>query len=71
MKRNGRLTILLSSILIGLLIMLSPIFITGYTYNTSRVMGSLLTGEFIVRTVALIIGLIIIYDGVKIFFKTE
>jgi hypothetical protein len=66
----GRSGVLISSILIGILIMLSPIIITGHQYDVSRVMGTLLVAEFIVRTLVMVIGLIIIYDGIKRFFST-
>lgn len=51
--------------------MLSPIIITGHQYDVSRVMGTLLVAEFIVRTLVMVIGLIIIYDGIKRFFSTS
>ena len=57
--------LLFTSILIGVLIMFTPNMITGYSYDVSRVMGSILIVEFIVRTLALIIGLFVIYDGAK------
>ncbi len=69
MNKMDKSMILIGSIIIGFLCMLSPIIITGTVYDTNRVMGSLLTAEFVVRTLAIIIGLIIIYDGVKSHFK--
>jgi ABC-type arginine/histidine transport system permease subunit len=68
-SKIGKVILLLSSVVIGVLIMLSPVFITGHTYNTTNFMGSLLTAEFVIRSVSLIIGLVVIYDGVKSFFK--
>ena len=49
--------------------MLSPIFITGSLYNDNEVMGGLLSAELVVRTLSLVIGLIVIYDGFKSFYK--
>ncbi|CAH1059394.1 hypothetical protein CA600_17190 [Paenibacillus sp. VTT E-133280] len=66
-KNNNKL--LLSSIVIGLLIMFSPIILTGYTYSTDSILGPLLYFEFTIRSLALIIGLLVIYDGVKNFLK--
>ncbi|MDU5946111.1 MAG: hypothetical protein E7L01_07505 [Paenibacillus macerans] len=57
------------SVVIGVLIMLSPIFITGSLYNDNEVMGGLLSAELVVRTLSLVIGLIVIYDGFKSFYK--
>jgi hypothetical protein len=71
MKIDKNSKVLLSSFFIGLLIMFSPVIITGHGYDVSRVMGILLTVELIVRTLALIIGLIVIYDGVKCYVKKE
>jgi uncharacterized membrane protein len=69
MKTNNGTTFLFISILIGLLIALSPVIVTGSWYNTNIVMGNLLIAEFIVRTLVIVIGLIVIYNGVKHFFK--
>ncbi|MDH6372872.1 ABC-type arginine/histidine transport system permease subunit [Paenibacillus sp. PastF-3] len=67
MDKNSKL--LLSSIIIGLLIMFSPIILTGYTYSSDNILGPLLYVEFIIRSLAIIIGLLVIYDGVKNFLK--
>ncbi|GGG10947.1 hypothetical protein GCM10010912_64220 [Paenibacillus albidus] len=68
MDKNNKL-LLLVSIFIGLLIMFSPIILTGYTYSSNNILGSLLYFEFTIRSLALIIGLLVIYDGVKNFSK--
>ncbi|MGZ7443222.1 hypothetical protein ACLD72_016825 [Paenibacillus sp. TH7-28] len=69
LSSSGKIVILLVSLIVGILIMFSPVFITGSYYNVNQVMGNLLSAELIVRTLAVVIGLIIIYDGVKTFFK--
>jgi uncharacterized membrane protein len=51
--------------------MISPGFITGHSFNSSHYQGSLYTAEFIVRSVAVIIGFIVIYDGIKSFLRRE
>ncbi|MBU5441108.1 hypothetical protein KQI79_03550 [Paenibacillus sp. MSJ-34] len=57
------------SIIIGLIIALSPVIVTGSWYNTTTVMGNLLVAEFVIRTLAIVIGLSIIYNGVKHYFS--
>ncbi|RCX18051.1 hypothetical protein DFP94_1072 [Fontibacillus phaseoli] len=69
MNSSGKILVLITSIIIGILIMFSPVFITGSYYNVNQVMGSLLSAEMVTRTLAVVIGLIIMYDGVKTFFK--
>lgn len=49
--------------------MFSPVFITGSYYDVNRVMGNLLSAEMVVRTLAVVIGLLTMYDGVKTFSK--
>ncbi|RED51179.1 hypothetical protein DFP95_14412 [Cohnella lupini] len=65
MSKNRGVVVLVSSILLGLLIMLSPNMITGSSYDAIHVIGNLLVAEFIVRTTVIVIGLIVIYDGIK------
>lgn len=60
---------LIVSFIIGILIILTPTIIVGRFYNTNLVMGSLLTSEFVMRNISLIIGLLIIYDGIKNFAR--
>ncbi|MBS5910959.1 hypothetical protein GNQ08_02535 [Paenibacillus macerans] len=69
MNNSGCKKMLFISVVIGVLIMLSPIFITGSLYNDNEVMGGLLSAELVVRTLSLVIGLIVIYDGFKSFYK--
>lgn len=71
MKTSDRILFLLATIVIGLLIALSPNIITGSTYDINHIMGGLLIAEFIVRTMALVIGLITIYTGFKYFFNAK
>ncbi|MED2184855.1 hypothetical protein [Bacillus wiedmannii] len=51
---------LLLQIVIGIIIMIAPIFITGTMYDVTTTMGDLLVAELIIRTLSLIIGLLVI-----------
>lgn len=68
MKDINKVSFLLICVLLGLLIALSPVIVTGAWYNTSKVMGDLLVAEFIIRTLAIVSGLIVIYNGFRHFF---
>lgn len=54
--------------IIGILIIRTPNIIAGHPYN-DNLMGGLQIAEFIVRTIAFIIGLLVIHDAVKTYFK--
>ncbi|WP_427337684.1 hypothetical protein [Caloranaerobacter sp. DY30410] len=60
---------LIISFIIGVFIILIPTIITGHTYNTSTAIGGLLYSEFIMRNISFIIGLLVIYDGLKNYFN--
>lgn len=62
-------TILVINIIIGVIIALSPIIITGRMYNETNTLGTLLITEFIIRTLSLIIGLLVIYNSIKNYSK--
>lgn len=62
---------LISSILIGLLIAFSPVIVTGSWYDIIHVMGDLLVAEFIIRTLAIITGLLTVYNGVVHFLNIK
>lgn len=52
--------------MLGILIILAPTIITGrLLYAPNKIMGGLLIAEFIMRTTAFIIGLLVIYDTTK------
>ncbi|AJG76614.1 MULTISPECIES: hypothetical protein [Bacillus] len=51
---------LLLQIVIGIIIIIAPIIITGLMYDGSTAMGNLFVAEFIMRTLSLIIGLLVI-----------
>ncbi|AJH75157.1 hypothetical protein COK00_29775 [Bacillus cereus] len=53
-------TNLLLQIVIGIIIMIAPILITGTMYDVTKTMGDLLVAELIIRTLSLIIGLLVI-----------
>ncbi len=58
---------ILFRIIIAVLIIFSPAIITG-RFSIDSLSGNLLITEFIIRTVALIIGLLLIYFEVKNYF---
>ncbi|MGN4673427.1 hypothetical protein [Bacillus cereus group sp. MYBK225-1] len=51
---------LLLQIVIGIIIMIAPILITGTMYDVTKTMGDLLVAELIIRTLSFIIGLLVI-----------
>lgn len=51
---------LLLQIVIGIIIMIAPILITGTMYDVTKTMGDLLVAELIIRILSLIIGLLVI-----------
>ncbi|MGY0694842.1 hypothetical protein ACW2QC_19010 [Virgibacillus sp. FSP13] len=67
--KNNSLIAFFINLIIGVIIIVAPVIITGRFYNENEVMGSLLVSEFVMRTTALIIGLLVIYDSIKRYFK--
>ncbi|PFT54923.1 hypothetical protein COK67_27985 [Bacillus cereus] len=51
---------LLLQIIIGIIIMIVPILITGSIYDVTKSFGELLVAELIIRTLSLIIGFLVI-----------
>ncbi|MEC0037408.1 MULTISPECIES: hypothetical protein [Bacillus] len=51
---------LLLQIIIGIIIMIAPILITGSIYDVTKSFGELLVAELIIRILSLIIGLLVI-----------
>ncbi|ANE84345.1 MULTISPECIES: hypothetical protein [Bacillus] len=51
---------LLLQIIIGIIIMIAPILLTGSIYDVTKSFGELLVAELIIRTLSLIIGLLVI-----------
>ncbi|WML42047.1 hypothetical protein RCG19_10710 [Neobacillus sp. OS1-2] len=68
-NKNPKKILLIINLIVGILITVAPIIITGHVYDVTHVIGNLLVGEFVIRTVSLIIGLIIINEGIKTYFK--
>lgn len=62
-KENSLKTKLKGSIIIGVLIILAPTIVTGRLYYGDA--GSLIEISFIIRCISFIIGLLVIYDGLK------
>lgn len=56
-------------IVIGIIIMLVPLIITGHTLNNSPAVGSYFTAQLVLWIVAPIIGLIVMYDSLKNYYK--
>lgn len=54
-----------ASLVIGVIIILVPVLITGQWYNPGRIVDPIMiSAEFIGRTLAGIIGLLVIYHGI-------
>jgi hypothetical protein len=62
MKTN-KSSFLICSLIIGVFIAISPVVVTGHWYDITFVMGNLLVAEFIVRTIAIVVGLLVILVG--------
>ncbi|MES5942540.1 MULTISPECIES: hypothetical protein [unclassified Bacillus cereus group] len=58
---------LLLQIVIGIIIIIAPIIITGLMYDGSTAMGNLLIAEFIMRILSLIIGLLVISKALHLY----
>ncbi|VIR04120.1 Uncharacterised protein [Streptococcus pneumoniae] len=69
MNKSNNVIYLTAGIIIGILICFIPNFITGRMYDEVEVMGPLLVGELLIRCISMIVGLFVIYDTVKNFFK--
>nr|WP_241484400.1 hypothetical protein [Bacillus clarus] len=61
--------ILIIQILIGLIIIIAPIIITGSMYDVTKSMGDLLVAEFVIRTLSLVTGLLVISNSLKGYSK--
>lgn len=61
-KKNA---IFIINCILAVLIMFAPVIITGHFYDTSKLLGGLLISDFVIRTVSLIIGILVIYDSIK------
>ncbi|MBO7749042.1 hypothetical protein I8J29_33265 [Paenibacillus sp. MWE-103] len=68
---SNKFAILVCSLVIGVFIALSPVIVTGHWYDITHVIGNLLVAEFIVRTIAIVIGLLVIFSGIKRFFLSR
>ncbi|WP_112180419.1 MULTISPECIES: hypothetical protein [Paraliobacillus] len=66
MKKNiTNFSFLILSLIIGTLIIFAPVIITGQGYDIQRTLGGLLIAEFLMRTTAIIVGLLVIYHAIK------
>lgn len=68
-KGKSKILLLLINIVIGLLIIVTPIIITGHLYNTSELMGGLLVSDFTMRAISFIVGLVVINNGFNKYFS--
>lgn len=68
-KGTSKILLLLINIVIGLLIIVTPIIITGHLYNTSELMGGLLVSDFTMRAISFIVGLVVINNGFNKYFS--
>lgn len=62
--------LLTSNVLIGIFIAFAPIIITGRFYDETELMPDLLVAEFVIRSIAYIVGLVVINDGIKQYIKS-
>ncbi|WP_028589809.1 hypothetical protein [Paenibacillus massiliensis] len=54
-----------ASLVIGIIIILVPVFLTGDWYNPGKIVNTtIIAAEFLGRTIAWIIGLLVIYHGI-------
>lgn len=63
-----RIVLLLVGAALGVCIIFAPNIITGQGYSDTN-LGAFLVGNLIVRSSALMLGLLVIYDAVKTSFK--
>lgn len=68
-KGTSKILLLFVNIVIGLLIIVTPIIITGHLYNTSELMGGLLVSDFTMRSISFIVGLVVINNGFNKYFS--
>lgn len=69
MKSNSKIIFLVKCI-IALIIMLSPTIITGNLFVDIQTLPPRDVAEIIIRTLALIIGLLVLYDSIKTTFSS-
>ncbi|WP_040194264.1 hypothetical protein [Clostridium culturomicium] len=71
MNLNGKKIVLtVIGCIIGVVIMLVPTIVTGFSYSNTNAMGGLIVSEFTMRVVSHIIGLLVIYDSIKTLNKS-
>ncbi|WP_088043041.1 hypothetical protein [Bacillus sp. EAC] len=68
-NKNPNKLLLFFNLVIGILIIISPTIITGHLYDIQTLIGNIRVAEFVLRTAALIIGLLVINEGIKNYFK--
>lgn len=69
MKSNSKIIFLVKCI-IALIIMLSPTIITGNLFIDIQTLPPRDVAEIVIRTLALIIGLLVLYDSIKTTFSS-
>lgn len=68
-KGTSKILLLFVNIVIGLLIIVTPIMITGHLYNPSELLGGLLVSDFTMRAISFIVGLVVINNGFNKYFS--
>jgi hypothetical protein len=57
------------STLLGIVIILTPTIIVGHWYDPSKFLGNAFVADLIMRVQTFVIGLLVVYDGIKNYFK--
>lgn len=66
--QKQKVILLIITILLAIIVMFAPTIIIGHSYGETSYMGSLLTAELVMRIISFIVGVLIIFDGVKKYF---
>lgn len=68
--KSKKLLLSIIGCIIGIIIMLVPTLVTGFSYSNTNAMGGLIVSEFTMRVVSYIVGLLVIYDSIKTLNKS-
>lgn len=66
--QKQKVILLIITILLAIIVMLIPTIIIGQSYGETSYMGNLLIAELVMRITSFIVGVLIIYDGIKKYF---
>ena len=66
-----KVMLFITTIALAIITMFIPTIIIGKSYEETSYMASLLTAELIMRIISVIVGTLILYDGIKKFFSDK